>query len=117
MTQFFVLWAIVIVALLVATLLLMAISCLFQLNCFACWIMPLLDIYMYTQLSSSTLCYEIFMIQVISLCFMIVKSPIISIKSFKQPHFFAMFCFFEISFLSYFSNSNKRLPNIQRIVS
>jgi hypothetical protein len=50
MTQLFVLWAIVIVALLVATLLLMAISRLFQLNCFAYWIMPLLDIYMYTQL-------------------------------------------------------------------
>jgi hypothetical protein len=50
MIQFFVLWAIMIVALLVATLLLMATSHLFQLNCSACWKMPLLDIYMYTQL-------------------------------------------------------------------
>ncbi len=110
MIQFFVRWAIVIVALFVATLLLMATSRLFQLNCFACWKMPLLEIHIYTyNFFVFTLCYEICMIQTISLSFTIVKIPIIFLKSFKQSHIFTMFCLFEIYFHCYFSNSKKIL--------
>jgi hypothetical protein len=50
MTQFFVLWRIVIVAMFVAILLLMVIGHFFQLNYFACLKMPLLERYMHTQL-------------------------------------------------------------------
>jgi hypothetical protein len=100
MIQFVLLWWTVIVAMFVATLLLMVIGHLFQLNCFACLKILLLEIYIYTHdFFASVLCYEICTIQEISLSFIIVKIPMIYVKFFKQPHIFIMVCFFEKKFI------------------
>jgi hypothetical protein len=63
--------------------------------------MPLLEIHIYTyNFFVFALCYEICMIQTISLSFMIVKIPIILFKSFKQSHI--LLCF---AYLNFFLNT------------
>jgi hypothetical protein len=72
---------------------------LFQLNYFACLKMPLLERYMHTHNFYTLTCVMRYVRSKQSLSFIIVKIPMIYVKSFKQPHIFIMFCFFEKNYV------------------